>query len=200
LDLILDFWPNETMFTMWFEAADSGLVMVLSKEPLLVRIVGTTERACRRLQQMFSVQRVVWDSSYISSYRLADSYGRGNVWLAGDACHVHSPLGGRGMNTGISDAIALAAAVGRGDLSGYENERRPPSRMWVWTNYFLSQIAMGRGAGFQMVRRVCAVLIRGLAYLLGPDFAAISFRTMTTSVVTRKVAAGAPEANLKHTE
>jgi 2-polyprenyl-6-methoxyphenol hydroxylase-like FAD-dependent oxidoreductase len=200
LDLILDFWPYETMFQMWFEAADSGMVMVLSTDPLLVRIVGTTERACSRLQQMFAVRKVVWDSHFICSYRLASSYGRGNVWLAGDACHVHSPLGGRGMNTGISDAIALAQAVGKGDLSGYESERQPPARSWMWRNYLLSQIAMGRGLGFRVVRRVCAVLIRGLAYLLGPNFAVISFQTMTTSVVTRKVTAAPVDANPHHRE
>jgi 2-polyprenyl-6-methoxyphenol hydroxylase-like FAD-dependent oxidoreductase len=55
------------------------------------------------------------------------------VFLAGDAAHVHSPAGGQGMNTGIQDAIALAArlaAVLRDGadepiLDGYQTERRP---------------------------------------------------------------------------
>lgn len=64
---------------------------------------------------------------------VADSYGRGRVWLAGDAVHVMPPNGGLGMNTGIGDAAdlgwKLAAMVqgwgGPQLLESYETERRP---------------------------------------------------------------------------
>ncbi len=64
---------------------------------------------------------------------VADSYGKGRVFLAGDAAHQYIPTGGYGMNTGIGDACDLGwkmAAVlrgfgGPGLLSGYEHERRP---------------------------------------------------------------------------
>lgn len=63
----------------------------------------------------------------------AESYGGGRVFLAGDACHVHPPFGGYGMNMGIADAVdigwKLAATVqgwgGPGLLASYEAERRP---------------------------------------------------------------------------
>jgi 3-(3-hydroxy-phenyl)propionate hydroxylase len=64
--------------------------------------------------------------------RLATSYRRGRVFLAGDAAHLNSPSGGMGMNGGIHDAFNLAArlaAVLRGadaqQLDGYERQRRP---------------------------------------------------------------------------
>jgi 2-polyprenyl-6-methoxyphenol hydroxylase-like FAD-dependent oxidoreductase len=64
---------------------------------------------------------------------IADSYGHGRVFLAGDACHLHPPFGGYGMNLGIGDAVDLGwklAAVLRGWggtmlLPSYEIERRP---------------------------------------------------------------------------
>jgi 2-polyprenyl-6-methoxyphenol hydroxylase-like FAD-dependent oxidoreductase len=64
---------------------------------------------------------------------VADSFGRGNVWLAGDAVHLFTPTGGFGMNTGIDDAANLAwklAAMVQGWggpqlLATYEAERRP---------------------------------------------------------------------------
>jgi 2,4-dichlorophenol 6-monooxygenase len=64
---------------------------------------------------------------------VADAYRVGDVFLAGDAAHRHSPMGGLGLNTGIQDAHNLAwklAAVVRGDaedvlLDSYELERRP---------------------------------------------------------------------------
>jgi len=64
---------------------------------------------------------------------LAERYGSGRVFLAGDSAHQYIPTGGYGMNTGIGDAIdlgwKLAAAVkgfaDRGLLASYESERRP---------------------------------------------------------------------------
>ncbi|KPC52057.1 FAD-dependent monooxygenase [Amantichitinum ursilacus] len=63
----------------------------------------------------------------------ASSYRHGRVLLAGDAAHVHSPLGGQGLNLGIGDAMNLGwklAATVRGDapaalLDSYQQERHP---------------------------------------------------------------------------
>jgi 2-polyprenyl-6-methoxyphenol hydroxylase-like FAD-dependent oxidoreductase len=64
---------------------------------------------------------------------LADTYGSGRVWLAGDSAHQVVPAGGYGMNTGVGDAVGLgwmlaAIVQGWGDgrlLEAYEAERRP---------------------------------------------------------------------------
>jgi hypothetical protein len=64
---------------------------------------------------------------------VADSYGAGRIFIAGDAAHLMSPAGGFGMNTGIGDAVDLgwkleAALHGWGGdalLRSYEAERRP---------------------------------------------------------------------------
>ena len=74
-----------------------------------------------------------WSSLFRISMRLADRYRVGNVFIAGDAAHIHPPTGGQGMNTGIQDAYNLAwkmALVVRGAaddrlLESYEAERRP---------------------------------------------------------------------------
>lgn len=63
---------------------------------------------------------------------VADAYGQGRVWLAGDAVHQVPPTGGYGMNTGVGDAVglgwALAANVAgwgtAGLLASYGQERR----------------------------------------------------------------------------
>lgn len=73
-----------------------------------------------------------WLTLYHTHYRLAPHYRQGRVFLAGDAAHVHSVIGGQGMNTGIQDAHNLAwklALVMRGVapswwLDTYESERR----------------------------------------------------------------------------
>jgi 2-polyprenyl-6-methoxyphenol hydroxylase-like FAD-dependent oxidoreductase len=73
-----------------------------------------------------TVTDVAWSSRFRVHHRLADTYRRGPVFLAGDAAHVHSPAGGQGMNTGIQDAVALARVLATGDnLDAYEATRRP---------------------------------------------------------------------------
>jgi 2-polyprenyl-6-methoxyphenol hydroxylase-like FAD-dependent oxidoreductase len=79
---------------------------------------------------------VKYDMLYVGRWRqnllLADGYGRGRVFLAGDAVHLVIPTGGLGMNSGVGDAIDLswklaAALTGWGGpnlLPSYEIERR----------------------------------------------------------------------------
>ena len=72
-------------------------------------------------------------SRWTDNTRLADTYRRGRVLLAGDAAHIHSPFGGQGLGLGLSDAANLGwklAAVVRGEmcerlLDTYTEERRP---------------------------------------------------------------------------
>ncbi|HWN58160.1 MAG TPA: FAD-dependent monooxygenase [Methylomirabilota bacterium] len=54
------------------------------------------------------VQRVNWFSTYRVHHRVADHFRKGRVFILGDAAHIHSPVGGQGMNTGIGDAVNLA--------------------------------------------------------------------------------------------
>jgi 2-polyprenyl-6-methoxyphenol hydroxylase-like FAD-dependent oxidoreductase len=70
---------------------------------------------------------------WVASSLIADRYRAGRILLAGDACHLHPPFGGYGMNMGVSDAVdlgwKLAAVVqgwgGPALLDSYEAERRP---------------------------------------------------------------------------
>ncbi|MEZ0163183.1 FAD-dependent monooxygenase [Kineococcus sp. LSe6-4] len=77
-------------------------------------------------------ESVDWFSTYRVHHRVAERFRHGAVFLAGDAAHVHSPVGGQGMNTGLQDAQDLAhllADVVHGHvthdaLDRYERERR----------------------------------------------------------------------------
>ncbi|WP_280461101.1 FAD-dependent oxidoreductase [Nocardia carnea] len=60
-----------------------------------------------------AVTEVVWGSRFRVHHRLADSYRRGRILLAGDAAHVHSPAGGQGMNLGIEDAVTTGRILSR---------------------------------------------------------------------------------------
>jgi 2-polyprenyl-6-methoxyphenol hydroxylase-like FAD-dependent oxidoreductase len=72
-----------------------------------------------------TVGELLWSSRFHVHHRIADHFRAGQVFLAGDAAHVHSPAGGQGMNTGIQDAAELARRILDGTEDGYEDVRRP---------------------------------------------------------------------------
>ena len=76
---------------------------------------------------------ILSSDEWVASQLLADRYRDRRVFLAGDACHLHPPFGGHGMNMGVADAVDLgwkisAVLQGWGGevlLESYERERRP---------------------------------------------------------------------------
>ncbi|WP_394828035.1 FAD-dependent monooxygenase [Pendulispora albinea] len=89
-------------------------------------------------------------STWTDRSRQATTYRKGRVLLAGDAAHIHSPLGGQGLNLGFGDAMNLGwklAATLRGDapdglLDSYTTERHPiGARILEWTR---AQVAVMR--------------------------------------------------------
>jgi 3-(3-hydroxy-phenyl)propionate hydroxylase len=75
----------------------------------------------------------IWLARYRTSHRYTNRFSQGRAFIAGDAAHVHVPIGGQGMNTGIQDAFNLGwklAGVAKGDLAPsvldtYHDERHP---------------------------------------------------------------------------
>jgi len=138
-----------------FDGSDFLAVFPL-KSPGHARLVGTLRGAAQSARAELSwqdvghsvmswlpieVERVNWFSTYRVHHRVAESFRKGRAFLLGDAAHVHSPVGGQGMNTGIGDAVNLAwklAAVllGRSSetiLETYEPERSAFARRLVET-------------------------------------------------------------------
>ncbi|UOG21795.1 FAD-dependent monooxygenase [Gordonia amicalis] len=80
-----------------------------------------------------TVSDMRWSSVFRISHRIVDSYGRGRVFVAGDAAHIHPPTGAQGMNTGVQDAhnlawklaLAVDGVAAPGLLDSYDLERRP---------------------------------------------------------------------------
>ncbi|HET9258746.1 MAG TPA: FAD-dependent monooxygenase [Acidimicrobiia bacterium] len=115
---------------------------------------------------------VEWSEAVRPQHRLAETYRRGNVFLAGDAAHVHSPAGAQGMNTGIQDAANLGWKIGlalRGApdslLDTYERERRPVAKHVVRLTGLAFALEVSRFAPLRWGRRWAA---RPAASLLLP--------------------------------
>jgi 2-polyprenyl-6-methoxyphenol hydroxylase-like FAD-dependent oxidoreductase len=106
------------------------------------------------------IREAVWTSVFRIQRRLAADYRHGRVLVAGDAAHIHSPIGGQGMNTGIGDAENLAWKLalvvhGRADealLDTYTAERRPLATEVLRTTTTNTRILVGDGPVARFVR------------------------------------------------
>lgn len=98
-------------------------------EPLLTKLLAK------------EIKSVSWFSTYRVHHRVADSFQVGRVFIAGDAGHIHSPVGGQGMNTGIGDAVNLGWKLSsvikdhfnESILDSYDPERRAFAKALIST-------------------------------------------------------------------
>jgi 3-(3-hydroxy-phenyl)propionate hydroxylase len=111
-------------------ARQLGAAESLTEQPTLEEIAShltdLTGFAC-------SLSDPIWLARYRTSHRYTNRFSQGRAFIAGDAAHVHVPIGGQGMNTGIQDAFNLGwklAGVAKGELQPsvletYHAERHP---------------------------------------------------------------------------
>ncbi|HEU5028799.1 MAG TPA: FAD-dependent oxidoreductase [Spirillospora sp.] len=184
--------PNEVM--LYFSA--EGVTVVAPLPGGRHRIVATVDHApeapdLAHVQALLdergprahpvTVTDLVWSSRFRVHHRLADHYRAGRLFLAGDAAHVHSPAGGQGMNTGIQDALNLAAkltAVLRDGaaatvLDEYEAERRPVAEEVVAFTHKMTRVATVSGGPLRGIRNTA---LRAL------DFVPAVHRTMAMNL------------------
>jgi 2-polyprenyl-6-methoxyphenol hydroxylase-like FAD-dependent oxidoreductase len=155
-------------FVLVFPIRSSGMHRLIGivPEELEERESLTFEDVRPFLEKLIDVRvhKVNWFSRYQSHHRVADHFRAGRVFIAGDAGHIHSPMGGQGMNTGIGDAVNLAwklAAVlgGRADpvvLDTYEPERIAFARTLVATTDKVFTVVAGQGPASQVFRELVA--------------------------------------------
>ena len=131
----------------------------IAKEHEQLRFEDVKDRAIRNLR--VEVTRVNWFSTYRVHHRVALRFRVGRAFLLGDAAHIHSPVGGQGMNTGIGDAVnlawKLAAAI------------KAPSSIILLDTYEPERIAFAR--------RLVATTDRAFSGVLNPSAMARFVRT-----------------------
>lgn len=122
---------------------------------------------------------LVWASPFKIHRRSTPHFRMGRIFLAGDAAHVHSPVGGQGMNAGIQDshnlAWKLAAALSEEKnselLKSYETERKAAvvKKVSGYTDFitkvFLQSPLIVRKASFFILRRVLSVPFLRIKFL-----------------------------------
>lgn len=165
-------------------AARPGQLAWQDVSPLVLARLGIT------------VRRVNWFSTYHVHHRVAGQFRQGRAFLLGDAAHIHSPVGGQGMNTGIADAVNLAwklAAVlgGRADpalLDTYAPERQAFARRLVATTdraftLVTSPGPIARRVRLELVPRLLSALVRL------PAMRRLLFRTASQTLMNYRAGA-----------
>jgi 2-polyprenyl-6-methoxyphenol hydroxylase-like FAD-dependent oxidoreductase len=137
-----------------------------------------------------TVDRVNWFSTYRVHHRVADHFRHERAFLLGDASHIHSPVGGQGMNTGIGDAANLAwklaaTLTGRADatlLDSYEPERIAFARRLVATTDRAFTLVTRDGPLARGVRMNVAPMVFP-ALMNRPAMRRFMFRTVSQTLV-----------------
>jgi len=132
-------WPRlapaqgQVLAAVRYEAEHWRIISTLEKNEG-ARAAGQSSALDRRVNQLFGAGSYehLWSNIFQIHCRTSPHFRRGRVLLAGDACHINSPAGGQGMNSGIQDAHNLAWKLARvlagadveSLLESYEDERR----------------------------------------------------------------------------
>ena len=137
-----------------------------------------------------NIEKVNWFSTYRVHHRVADRFHDRRAFLLGDAAHVHSPVGGQGMNTGIGDAVnlawKLAAVMEQGApeklLDTYEPERIAFARRLVATTDRAFVFITKRGVIAEVVRKRIVPLVMPLFFRIAA-MRRFLFRTVSQTQV-----------------
>jgi 2-polyprenyl-6-methoxyphenol hydroxylase-like FAD-dependent oxidoreductase len=134
----------------------------------LWRVLGNSEdfmQIAERDLDLKAAAAPIWSSSFHVAHRLNAQMQVGNVCFAGDAAHIHSPMGARGMNLGIEDAWVFAKLALDGRLQEYGGMRHPVDQGVVKRVEFFSRMVKGESAGSRAARLFAAGVLSRIPLL-----------------------------------
>ena len=154
-------WKGQPDLVIWVLEEGAAIAMKLGEDR--VRFAATDKKTFDRLNLSSKIEKTSWESEFDVFFAQVDTYGEGRVWIAGDAAHIHSPIGGRGMNMGIADGIRFAEALRDNDFRGYAVDRHAVSNPWVRKNRILSTLMGDASFKGKATRRLMRGAFRTLA-------------------------------------
>ncbi|MDF1758395.1 MAG: NAD(P)/FAD-dependent oxidoreductase [Legionellaceae bacterium] len=104
------------------------------------RLVSNTPKALDTIPVDLEITNIRREAEFKIIISQVDSYQKGRVFLAGDAAHSHSPVGGRGMNLGIADAADLAQMIAQGNVNQYTKSRHSEGKKIIAGSEILRKI------------------------------------------------------------
>jgi 2-polyprenyl-6-methoxyphenol hydroxylase-like FAD-dependent oxidoreductase len=140
---------------------DPGMVGRLPVAADTLRYISTLADFEGRIVHPETVAEKTWASQFRIHFRHVEPMAKGNVFLAGDAAHIHSPAGARGMNLGIEDACWLAYLIAEGREQEYSALRIPAVKHVLQQTYGLTRmVTMKNPAAIVLRNALVPVLLR----------------------------------------
>lgn len=131
-----------------------GAVASFPFDAYTFRHAGTSGDIVELVKDRRTASEVLWRSTFHVSFRQVSSFRRGNVFLAGDSAHIHSPVGGRGMNLGIEDAAWLAYLIAEGREADYSDLRGRAARRVLKQTHRMTDFIFQRNMVRPLVARL----------------------------------------------
>jgi 2-polyprenyl-6-methoxyphenol hydroxylase-like FAD-dependent oxidoreductase len=129
-----------------------SMLFMLRFQDRVYRVASNRPDVLSRLDPALGVEEVLWQSDFRVNHRQAATYSRGRVFLAGDAAHIHSPLGARGMNMGIEDACTLAVCMANDRAQSYSAARHHAGATAIRLIRAQTRLATGSTRSIRMAR------------------------------------------------
>jgi 2-polyprenyl-6-methoxyphenol hydroxylase-like FAD-dependent oxidoreductase len=136
-----------------------------SATPPIWRVISNHRALLSRIPESEVAGPPVWTSEFHVSHRITAQFQAGNIYFAGDAAHIHSPIGARGMNLGIEDAWVFSELVRTRQLHRYEALRKDVDGLIVKRIERLSRIISSESVIARLIRSVAPPLVAKLPAL-----------------------------------
>ncbi len=171
-DLVAFLSHHGPMAVITYEPGVRRILFEVTNDPELSQSTHPVKKDFERLAKErcpfpVTIGEPTWTSGFWINERIVPRYQQGRVLLAGDAAHIHSPVGGQGMNTGIQDAFNLAwklaltikGAAHQQLLNSYSEERRPIAQAVLRGSTAMTHVVASKNPLLRMVRNFVFGLI-----------------------------------------
>lgn len=111
----------------YFMFREGGMLMLHIRDGVW-RVAGNMVNVLNYLPAGTSTGKISWEAVFTVSERVALKFSTGNIFILGDAAHIHSPVGAKGMNLCIEDSHIFAELVSEGHQAEFNTLRRPVIR------------------------------------------------------------------------
>ncbi|MGQ3887899.1 FAD-dependent monooxygenase [Legionella sp. CNM-1927-20] len=139
----------------------------------------------------------VWLAGFSIHHRQIDNYRYGHVFFCGDSAHIHSPMGGQGLNTGIQDAYNLVwklSLVLKGDakevlLDSYQIERHPIAKSILKKTDIMTKMFLLKSKPLINLRNKLMSKLTSYDFLISPivkDLAELGISYAKSPIVSAK--------------
>lgn len=131
---------------------ENSPLFMLRLEENLWRVGGSLANCLDYLPAGTKIGKSYWDTSFVISHKITHEFSKGPVYFAGDAAHIHSPMGARGMNLGIEDAYVFANLAATSNLAAYATARRTVDTKVVHRVEMMSEFPRGKNPIARLIR------------------------------------------------